>query len=258
MTLIIDSGYTWDTDALNYVNAVKAADAAAGQTGGLESGVEDAIDAFVKGCKADGIWHAIKASCILAGARTLQGALVPLVGTAPTNINFVSGNYNRKTGLVGDGTTKSLNTNRAGSADGQNNIHVAVYASTLDSLSGRYLSGSTVSPTIAIIGNTTGFRTRVQSSTLYTVGSGTAVPSIIAVSRSSSANFNWRFGSQSGSQSDTSVGISPTNYCVFSGNGPDNYTTARLSFYSIGESLDLALLDARVTALMSAFAAAIP
>jgi hypothetical protein len=31
-----------------------------------------------------------------------------------------------------------------------------------------------------------------------------------------------------------------------------------MSFYSIGESLDLALLDARVTDLINAFAAAIP
>jgi hypothetical protein len=35
-------------------------------------------------------------------------------------------------------------------------------------------------------------------------------------------------------------------------------TSARLAFYSIGESLDLALLDARVTTLVAAFAAAIP
>ena len=35
-------------------------------------------------------------------------------------------------------------------------------------------------------------------------------------------------------------------------------TDARLAFYSIGESLDLALLDARVTALINAIAAAIP
>jgi hypothetical protein len=35
-------------------------------------------------------------------------------------------------------------------------------------------------------------------------------------------------------------------------------TNARLAFYSIGESLDLALLDARVTDLINAFAAAIP
>jgi hypothetical protein len=37
-----------------------------------------------------------------------------------------------------------------------------------------------------------------------------------------------------------------------------NYSNARIAFYSIGESLDLALLDARVTDLINAFAAAIP
>jgi hypothetical protein len=36
------------------------------------------------------------------------------------------------------------------------------------------------------------------------------------------------------------------------------YSNARLAFYSIGESLDLALLDARVTALITAFGVAIP
>ena len=72
-----------DPDAAAYVLAVQAADNEA-----LEGGVVNAITDFVVGCKSDGIWDAIKASCILAGARTLNGALVPLVGTAPTNYNF--------------------------------------------------------------------------------------------------------------------------------------------------------------------------
>jgi hypothetical protein len=38
----------------------------------------------------------------------------------------------------------------------------------------------------------------------------------------------------------------------------DGYVDARIAFYSIGESLDLALLDTRVTALIDAIAAAIP
>jgi hypothetical protein len=44
---------------------------------------------------------------------------------------------------------------------------------------------------------------------------------------------------------------------VFSRNGVD-FSDARLAFYSIGESLDLALLDARVSALITAFGVAIP
>jgi hypothetical protein len=153
----------YDPDAQAYITAVEAAD-----TQSLEIGVKDAINAFVVGCKADGIWSAIKASCIMAGARTLAGALVPLVGTAPTNFGFVVGDYNRKTGLVGDGNTKNLDSNRLCSSDEQNNVHGAVYVSTRDTAAGRYLSGTTfpavpATGTFAIVGNTTGFRARVQA-----------------------------------------------------------------------------------------------
>jgi hypothetical protein len=78
---------TFDPDAAAYLRAVEAADGQA-----LETPVKRAVDDFFKGTKADGtFWDALKASCILCGARTLAGALVPLVGTAPTNNNFVAG-----------------------------------------------------------------------------------------------------------------------------------------------------------------------
>jgi len=54
-----------DADARQYIINVEEQD---GQP--LESGVRAAINDFVVGCKTDGIWDAIKASCILAGART--------------------------------------------------------------------------------------------------------------------------------------------------------------------------------------------
>ena len=52
-----------------------------------------------------------------------------------------------------------------------------------------------------------------------------------------------------------SAAIGTGEFFVFDGGGPSN---ARIAFYSIGQSLNLALLDARVTALITAFAAAIP
>jgi hypothetical protein len=92
----------FDTDAQAYITAVETADGAA-----LEAGVKTAINNFVVGCKADGIWSAIKASCILAGARTLTGALIPLAGTAPTNFDFAelresfkSCSVNRRLGIL--------------------------------------------------------------------------------------------------------------------------------------------------------------
>ena len=126
-----------DADARAYVVAVNTAD---GQP--LEAPVVQAIDAFVIGCKADGIWSAIKASCILMGARTLSGALTPLVGPAPTNNGpFVSADYNRKTGLVGNGTTKYLESGIFPADLPQTSTHMAFYASQRISSFGTYAGG---------------------------------------------------------------------------------------------------------------------
>ena len=111
-----------DADTLAYIASVQTAD---GQD--LEDSVKFAYEDFIVGCKADGIWTALQASCILAGARTLSGALIPLVGTAPTNNNFVSGDYNRKTGLLGNGSTKKLNSiNNNTLAQNNNHIYIRV------------------------------------------------------------------------------------------------------------------------------------
>jgi hypothetical protein len=67
-----------DTDGLDYLSRMATADGA-----GLETGVAGAIDRFIKACKTSDIWDSIRASCILAGARSLNGALVPLRDYGP-------------------------------------------------------------------------------------------------------------------------------------------------------------------------------
>jgi hypothetical protein len=255
MSLRINSDFNGvtDPDAGAYIAAVEAAD---GQL--LEFGVGKAINDFVVGCKQDRTWDAIKASCILAGARTLSGALVPLAGTAPTNNNFVSGDYNRKTGLVGNGSNKYLNSNRSMQIDPVNNQHASVYLSTY--ATNTWLGGTTnTSPT---------FYTDLESSGLYCGTGGSAVSiatnttGFVGVSRNSDTAFFAR--KAAATSSSTSVYTSKTmaaNYPVFAywgGTTFSSYSAARLAFYSIGESIDLALLDARVTALITAFGVAIP
>jgi hypothetical protein len=254
MTLIVKPGFNGmtDADAIAYVNAVEAAD---GQL--LEFGVGKAINDFVVGCKLDNTWSAIKASCILAGARTLAGALIPLAGTAPTNFNFVSGDYNRKTGLVGDGSTKYLDSNRNNNADPQNSKHLAVWRSTEATANGGLL-GSNNSAT----GHShlyTGFGLFLSRNNAATAAEEllTLSPSttFYGASRDSSSNFTVRHGSNNYVATVTSQSPVNANILVFETAGK---TDARLAFYSIGESLDLALLDARVTDLINAFGAAIP
>ena len=237
-----------DPDALAYIAAVEAADGQA-----LEPAIKRAIDTFVLGCRADGTWNAIKASCILAGARTLSGALVPLAGTAPTNFNFVSGDYDRKTGLVGDGSTKYLNSNRDNNADPQDNHHLSVYVTTTPSIGNSYI-GCSVNPPSNIGTTFTRSRSDIAVSAVNVSG-------FIGISRSLSSSYIARRNQVDAIPAVISSTPLTGINAVFARGGASGATihsNARIAFYSIGESLDLALLDARVTDLINAFGAAIP
>jgi hypothetical protein len=268
MSLVISKVFTYDTDAGDYIQRVEGA---SGDNQVLEPATRQAINNFVIGCKQDGIWNAIKASCILSGARTLAGALQPLAGTAPTNNGpFVSGDYNRKTGLVGNGSTKYLDSNRNNNADPQNSKHMAVYVSTAATVGSggtsnsapTYLgagNGATGASQIGVTSSNLEYRLNVASSTL--ASSATAL-GFIGMARQSSLNYQYRAQSSGGTAAVASespyngnLGIFRTATGTFTS---FTYVNGRLAFYSIGESLNLALLDARVTALITAFGVAIP
>ena len=252
-----------DADAQAYVNAVEVAD---GQR--IEDPVRFAINNFVIGCKADGIWTAIKASCILAGARTLAGALVPLVGTAPTNNGpFVASDYNRKTGLAGDGSTKYIDSNRANSQDPQNSQHLCVYATSVGTSSpigvyiGDFTAGQAGASYLYRGGVDAAFLGASRASAEFNASTNSAnTPGMYGISRSSGSSYTYRTKGASSSVSQASSVPTTGNIHVFRLNRSSNnfYTNARIAFYSIGESLNLALLDARVTDLINAFGAAIP
>jgi hypothetical protein len=259
---VYSTGTALDPDAAAYITAVETADGQA-----LEAGVVTAINDFVVGCKADGIWTAIKASCILAGARTLSGALVPLVGTAPTNLNFVSGDYNRKTGLVGDGSTKYLNSNRNNNADPQNSRHLAAYVSILPSqvshiISARGQNTGEIGGSRMELDASGNPNYQLAISTDSTSAIGTSGIGLYGVTRNSSSTITARSNKALNSASQTSTTPSSCIYGVqarIQPNGSVNaYSNARIAFYSIGEAVDLALLDTRVSALMTAIDGAIP
>jgi hypothetical protein len=186
----------------------------------------------------------------MAGARTLAGALVPLVGPAPTNFNFVAGDYNRKTGLVGNGSNKTIDSGRANNADPQDNNHNAVFVS--------FNSG-----TQAMMGGGDSGGVNLISRSTNRNRTGLAIPGSGAggfqgTNRSASAGFVFRAGGSSTANTLVSVAPSAGNIFIFSRRGVDAFSAHRLAYYSIGESLDLALLDARITTLINRFAVVIP
>jgi hypothetical protein len=262
-------GYTpADSDAAAYITAVEAAD---GTT--LEDGVKEAIDDFVIGCKSDGIWANIQAACILAGARTLAGALVPLKGAAPTNNGFVGGDYNRETGLIGNGSSKYLNSNRADNADGQDNSHLAVYVSTASSNSSgtaAWYAGVGQFPTtpfsyrgisrhnnISSLTNVAGFSRTDSPSAIGTLNA----TGFMGVSRSGSSSYAYRAGGAGGTATGTSLTPSANTIKVFAvseAGAAYSFANGRIAFYSAGGNLALATLEGRVNTLMTDIAAAIP
>jgi hypothetical protein len=264
VTLTSEYNGITDPDAQTYLAAVEAADGQA-----LEGDVALAINDFVVGCKLDGIWDAIKASCILAGARTLSGALVPLKGAAPTNNNFVSGDYNRETGLVGDGSTKYLNSNRANSTDPQNNFHMSVWVTAAPSGGGYYMASNVTTVNASSIFNDPGgaqekWMNKSQLNNQYTSNTHNTT-GLKGTTRNSSSTFLVRTAGSTLTPTGgslVSLGVEPANIYLFARNGTSNvpavFVDARFSFYSIGENLDLALLDNRVSTLMTDIGAAIP
>jgi len=248
----------FDPDALNYINRVETADDQR-----LEPRVRTAINQFVLGCKQDGIWTSLVTSCIMAGARTVAGAITPLVGNAPTNNNFVAGDYSRTLGLIGNGSNKYLTTgysNNDTTNFPQNDSHISCYITTSQT-GGTGVFVGTQSTLGNILNMTYGtatqisFRNRSGSGRLFSL----APIGFQASTRNNSANFSSRATFSGGNVSDvttTALSGTPANhaygvFCGFSGATPNGFSTARMSFYSIGKSLTIASLDSRVTALMS-------
>jgi len=243
-----------DQDALTYLTAVEAADGQA-----LESATRLAVNAFVKGCKADGIWPAIKSSCILAGARTLAGALVPLAGPAPTNVSnlFVADDYNRKTGLKGDGTTKYLNTNRTNESDPYANKHLAVYQTeteTRDATRGAI----GVSSNCELITTATSRFFRVNDTEGAIASLSTFAAGTWGVERSGINSKSYFYNGNLATNTTAQTVSVNGDVFVFTRSAAGSRSDGRIAFYSIGTSLSLTALNTRWTALYNAIGAAIP
>lgn len=203
---------------------------------------------------------------ITKGVARYQSTFTPRTQTLPGS----TADYTRKTGLVGNGSTKYLNSNRSQTADPQDNHHLATQITTTGT---GALIGVRAEPVSSLGDSLIGllaasdfpFQSRISAFNTPAQGTRSAVNAtgFVAVSRSSSSSLISRLSGASETITSTSITPLAGNIGVFAQiradtSSIDNYSNARLAFYSIGESLNLALLDARVTTLINAIAAAIP
>ena len=239
-----------DADARAYINAVRAADG--GQY--MEPAVQLAIDNFVIGCKSDGIWTAVVGSCILIGARTLSGALTPVKGNAPTNVNFVTGDYDRKTGLSGNASNKSLNTEYKNDDFGQNDVHLSVYASAIASSGTFYIGNTFATGWTAIYRTSTNINFTARSTS---ASAAVAATGFLGIARANSTQFRRHISGSTTTVANVSQVPGNEGLRVFSNSGGTEASNAKIAFYSVGANLDLALLDSRVSTLCTAIGASI-
>jgi hypothetical protein len=241
-----------DSDAAMYIAAVEAADAAA-----LENGVRQAIDEFVIGLKADSLWTPIVHATLLMGPRTLAGALVPLKGTAATNNNFVSADYDRG-GLSGDAATKYIDTNVGNDSLPQNNFHMSAYINNYGG-SGSIMGLTAASGGSSSLGHT-GTQTRWRCRNASDFARSGSWRDLIGVSRTSSAGFSvMRGASIEATNTIASVAPASGNIYVMRSNGGSYATVnARIRWYSIGTGIpNWSPFRARINALWSAIIVAL-
>jgi hypothetical protein len=157
-SVLPDLSVLYDADAFSYLKQVENVDEQ-----NLEPSTKVAINTFVTDLKNDGIWSQITGMGILAGARTLSGALIPLKGPAPTSFNFTLSDYTRFGGLSGDGSTKYIDTNIPFQSRPLRNSHYSVY------MSKRVQTGSSFAAIIA-----TSVTTLSTQDFMYVSSSGTS------------------------------------------------------------------------------------
>jgi len=202
----------------------------------------------------------------MAGARTVAGAIIPLRGNAPTNNNFVAGDYSRTLGLLGNDSNKYLATgynNNDTTNFPQNDSHISCYVSaTQTDTAGIFVGTQSTIGNILTLGysSTTQifFRNRAGTQRLFS----TAPLGFQASTRNNSTNFSSRATQSGGTISDVNSTLAsgtPASqlfgvFCGFSGTTANQFSASRMSFYSIGKSLTIANLDTRVTTLMSTLA----
>ena len=242
-----------DADALDYLDRMAAADGA-----GVEVGVAVAVDAFFRDTKAAGVFNALKACCIVAGARTITGALVPLAGDAPTSNGFVSGDYSRTAGLKGDGTSY-LDSGRANNDDPQNDKHISVYSTETSG------SGVTIGTPALEVGRSALFRStglsqlafRINADSVGFGGSNTST-GLMGASRNQASNFTARASQSDIIFSAASETPSSSALLIFIEEPGSAFACDdRIAFYSIGTSLSLEALDTAVTNLITAIGEAL-
>ena len=204
-------------------------------------------------------WDDMESSTSFVGVG-IQGITVPLRDGMPsiTNNNFVAGDLDQLTGLLGDASTKYIDTGLIGTDLSQDDASISSYITSADSRSVSWFpignSTSGVAGAMHILAQ--------SGSTLYgRCHSGTKAPlatvdtttltGFVGISRDNSADFDWDANGSSGTIVDSSAAPGNTEAISVFASSSLFLTSARLATYHAGPALDLATLEGLQATLLS-------
>lgn len=256
-----------DPDAQNYIDRVEAADSAS-----LESGVKDAINQLFLDMKAASApisgtnWDSVVAGSMIltAGPRTLAGLLEPLYpnATLPTNTNFVSGDYNRKTGLMGaSGKYISFRDMTGGPTLNDNSVF-----SWVSDFGTPGTNRALVTSELSVSVRTGVYKSSATNLVFYSSSSTSLVVSGVAetdygfygLSRSDSTGYTHRYKGASAFEVRASTGFSAATSKMFTRSNLSQQFDGRLKSGGVTRSIDLAAMEAALATYYAGINAAIP
>lgn len=249
------SGGAYQVETLSYKSAVIAN----GST--VADPVLAAANAFILGCKADGTWGQIL-RCNLFAAATFAGVPVPLVkGVGPSLdilTNFTSSDWSMPTGLLGDGSTKYIDTGVAVNSLTAGNRHLGAYQLAPGSAYKKILGADDSTANAFNIGHgnpwtSVGFGDGTSTNVATAID---ATPGFICGSAGSSTTY---VRSPIGTNSVATNGganLTRTIFMFATDRGyPQDISNGRYGGYTIGAALTLAqiaMIDARFAAFNAA------
>lgn len=238
--LMPGSNYVYDADVTDYIRRVESADNAP-----LEQVVKVAIDTLVSNLKNSGVWNLLRLMHLFCGARTLTGCLVPLIGPTCAAYNFVSGDYNRRTGLLGNSTNKYLLAGISGASLPPTSHHMFLRGSSFPTSGGTLIVfGSSSGADSGLFDFLMHFNgNRLGRSTINSVGYPlNANGSVALVRQNASLSVSFSDGLRWGiNQVQTSPSFSSNPLGIYTRNdgvnNPVTYVPCRLNVFTLGSSL---------------------
>jgi hypothetical protein len=259
----------YDPEALLWFAAVEATGANFGSSPASITTNKTAFSTAFAGFKSAGIWDTIRQACFLIGPSTYQGALVNIKLTGnPTNNNFASGDYNKLTGLKGNGSTKYLDTNVSDRDFNPSYGHIYSLVTDFGSAAplnnqqfvlGSNYSGDGDQIMSYVINQGSGRIVLFNPSCNQVFSQGAIVTNggVLGYSRNGSdvtyRNDGLTWVTEPASSADYSAGF---NYCLFLDPSTSvcNFS-GRVAFYSVGTSTDIQTMNSIVQTLKSSLVA---